>query len=116
MTSPFTIQVLFGALFGLLLIRLAVMGYRGSIPRLRAVFWGLLWGVGLLFVLSPSLSFRLAAFLGVTRGTDAVTYVAIAALSVLVFRAFQLLDAQDREISRLTTQLALYEWEKDRKL
>ncbi len=109
------IQLLFGVCFGLLLLRLAFAAAKGSIPRNRAVIWAGLWSLGLLLVLNPGLSFYLAKILGVTRGTDAVTYVAIAFLSVMVFRAFQLIDYQDQEISRMTTELALREWELQRR-
>lgn len=116
MDRPLLIQALFAVSFGLLLVRLGISTARGLIPRNRAVIWATLWGMGLLLVLSPSLSFHLARFLGVTRGTDAVTYTAIAFLSVMVFRAFQLIDVQDRELSRLTTEMALNEWEHSRSI
>lgn len=108
------IQGIFAVCFGLLLLRLAMSAFRGEIPRSRAAIWAFVWTVGLVLVLSPRLSFGLARLLGVTRGTDAVTYTAIAFLSVMIFRAFQLLDVQDQQLSKMTTQLALYEWEHDR--
>jgi hypothetical protein len=111
MSKPLVMQALFAICFGLLLLRLAVAARKGLVPRNRALIWAVLWSTGLVLVLSPSLSFHLARALGVTRGTDAVTYTAIAFLSVMVFRAFQLIDVQDRELSRLTTELAIYEWE-----
>lgn len=114
MSQPLVFQVLFGACFGLMLIRLAVAAFRGGIPRTRAIIWATVWGFGLILVLSPSLSFHLARALGVHRGTDAVTYLAVALLSVMIFRSFQLLDAQDQALSRLTTELALYEWQAGR--
>jgi hypothetical protein len=111
MSQPVVFQLLFGTCFGLLLARLIWSALRGGIPRNRAIIWAVVWGSGLVLVLSPSLSFHLARILGVHRGTDAVTYLAIALLSVMVFRTFQLLDAQDQALSRLTTELALYEWQ-----
>lgn len=66
-------------------------------------------------VVQPELSVKLATLLGVTRGTDAVVYTAIAFLSVMIFRAFRLLDIQDKQISELTTALAIKEWERDQK-
>ncbi len=111
MSKPLVFQLLFGVCFGALLIRLVVGALKGWIPRNRAMVWAVVWGSGLVLVISPALSFQLARVLGVTRGTDAVTYTAIAFLSVMVFRAFQLIDTQDRELSRLTTELAIFEWE-----
>lgn len=114
MSKLLTIQALFVLCFGGLLIRLALQAVRGKVPRNRAIIWAGMWSVGLVLVMSPELSFHLARWLGVTRGTDAVTYVAIAFLSVMIFRAFQLIDDQDRELSRLTTELAIYQWESSR--
>jgi hypothetical protein len=114
MNKHLAIQGLFALTFGVLLLRLALLAHRGSVPRNRALIWSLVWGTGLLLVMNPALSFHLARALGVTRGTDAVTYTAIALLSVMIFRAFQLIDSQDRELSRLTTELALYQWEAGR--
>lgn len=111
MSKYVVFQTLFGISFGFLLVRLAVAAVRGTIPRNRALIWAVVWGAGLVLVLSPSLSYHLAHALGVSRGTDAVTYTAIAFLSVMVFRAFHLLDMQDRYLSHLTTELALHEWQ-----
>lgn len=114
MSKLLTIQALFALTFGGLLARLVLQVVRGKIPRNRAIIWAGMWSLGLVLVIKPDLSFHLARWLGVTRGTDAVTYVAIAFLSVMIFRAFQLIDDQDRELSRLTTELAIFCWESSR--
>lgn len=114
MSKLLTIQALFALCFGGLLLRLVLQAVRGNIPRNRAIIWAGVWSLGLIMVMNPSLSFHLARWLGVARGTDAITYVAIAFLSVMIFRAFQLIDDQDRELSRLTTELAIYQWESSR--
>ncbi len=116
MSKLLTIQTLFALCFGGLLLRLVVQAVRGNVPRNRAIIWAGMWSLGLALVMNPNLSFLLARWLGVTRGTDAVTYVAIAFLSVMIFRAFQLLDDQDRELSRLTTELAISQWQTSRGL
>lgn len=105
------IQWVFVVVFGSAILRLVWMISRRTIPRGRGLIWLLLWSVGLALVAEPDLSRRLAGVLGVTRGTDAVVYSAIGLLSLMVFRAFRLLDAQDRQISQLTTALALKEWQ-----
>jgi hypothetical protein len=105
------IQVGFVVFFGALLLWLCRMIVKSTIPRGRGIIWLGIWSLGLVVVLFPELSKKLAAVLGVTRGTDAVVYSAIALLSVLIFRAFRLLDIQDRQLSELTTALALTDWE-----
>lgn len=101
------IQWGFGCIFGVLISRLCWQLLSGSIPRRRGLYWLVLWSSGLALVLRPEMSARLAELLGVSRGTDAVVYLAIAFLSVLIFRTFRLLDLQDHQISELTTALAL---------
>jgi hypothetical protein len=105
------IQLVFVVFFGALLVRLCWMIVKSTIPRGRGLVWLGIWSMGLVVVLRPELSKKLADVLGVTRGTDAVVYTAIAFLSVLVFRAFRLLDMQDKQLSQLTTALALRDWE-----
>ncbi len=115
MTSPLVLQILFVLVFGALIVKLFGQIYRGDISSSRGGFWVAIWSLGLVFVLVPALSERLAKFLGVTRGTDAVLYTALALLSVLVYRLFQLSDIKDREISRLTEELALLRWDLENK-
>lgn len=111
MNGPSLIQALFAGFFGIFILRLFLQAFRGHIPRNRAIIWIAIWGTGLTLVLVPSLSFHLASILGVKRGTDAVTYSAIALLSWLVFRSFYLIDSLDGDLSRLTTELAIQQWE-----
>lgn len=107
------IQWSFAFIFGATLLRLCYQIWRSTIPRGRGLVWLGIWSIGLVVVLKPELSAQLATVMGVTRGTDAVVYTAIALLSVLVFRAFRLLDDQDKQLSTLTTALALRNWEKE---
>ena len=109
------IQWAFVLIFGAILVRLCWLIWQSAIPRGRGLVWLGIWSVGLVVVLKPELSARLATVLGVTRGTDAVVYTAIAFLSVLVFRAFRLLDLQDKQLSELTTALALRDWAEEQK-
>ena len=107
------IQWVFAIVFGFWIARPIYLISTRAIPRGRGLIWLVLWTVGLIMVSVPELSNRLARLLGVTRGTDAVVYTAIAFLSVLVFRAFRLIDHPDRQISKLTTALALKEWSEE---
>ena len=109
------IQWSFVVVFGGIIVRLCWLIWRSAIPRGRGLIWLATWSLGLVVVIRPELSARLANILGVTRGTDAIVYTAIAFLSILVFRAFRLLDAQDKQLSELTTALALRDWDEKRK-
>lgn len=115
MTSPTVLQLAFALVFGLLIVRLLRQIAQGETSLLKGLFWCALWGLGLIFVLQPELAQSLAGLLGVTRGTDAVLYTALALLSVLQYRTFQLLDGKEREVSRLTEEMALLRWEVEKK-
>lgn len=110
------IQWGFILVFGSLVLRLIWLIYRGAVPRRRGAIWLVLWSLGVMVVAKPELSTKLASWLGVARGADAISYVAIAFLSILIFRAFQLIEIQDRQISELTTALALKEWADGREM
>ena len=109
------IQWAFFFVFGFSIVRLCWLMSKRRIPRGRGILWLGFWTFGITLVAKPELSMRLADFLGVTRGTDAVVYSAIGLLSLLVFRVFRLLDEQDRQISELTTALAIREWKDSEK-
>lgn len=109
------IQIVFLAVFGFWICRLIWLIAKRKIPQRRGLIWLVIWSLGLVLVARPELSSKLAKVLGVTRGTDAVVYSAIAVLSLMLFRAFRLIDNQDRQISQLTTALALRDWEKQGK-
>lgn len=108
------IQWAFVVVFGGAIGRLASLMWRRAIPRRRGLIWLSIWSFGLLVVVRPELSARLAEILGVSRGTDAIVYSAIAFLSMLLFRCFSLLDEQDYQISELTTAVALQQWDQER--
>lgn len=80
---------------------------RGRIGFRQLLGWSLLWAAAAAVVLRPETASEAARRLGVGRGADVVVYLSIAALLYLQFRLFARLDDQERQITRLTRELAL---------
>ena len=72
----------------------------GDFHAVEAVFWTTLWvAVGVLSVIPQTLSF-VAGLVGVGRGVDLLTYLAII---ILFYAVFRLYDKTERLKSELTT-------------
>lgn len=69
--------------------------------------WTIFW-VGLMIVVwRPGLSDQLAAFLGISRGTDAAIFIAILLIFYSLFRIYVQFEMKERELTRLIRALAL---------
>ena len=101
------IQIALTVVFGFLILRVLVVTRRGRIRWPRALFWAVVWAVGLTAVWFPDTTTRMARWIGVGRGADAILYLSIALLSYLVFRLYVLLDRHEQALTRLVTELAL---------
>jgi len=69
--------------------------------------WGALWIAVTVIAVQPELASRTADLLGIGRGADVVVYSAIVALLALVFRLSVRIEQLDRDITRVTRELAL---------
>lgn|SRR3989338_4499767 len=71
------------------------------------VLWLLIWTSIAVVVIYPDIASYAATMLGVGRGADLVTYLAIVALFFLVFRCMASVDTTEQEITKIVTTLAL---------
>lgn len=103
----------------IVLILFAVFGFAAAVSRYRRgglsfrqfALWSLLW-VGVAGVASrPESATIVARRLGVGRGADVVVYLALAAVFYLLFRMLARLEDHERQITRLTRELALKDLE-----
>ena len=76
-----------------------------------AIFWYLIWLAGLVGVLLPKTTTKLAGLFGVGRGVDVIVYIALALLFYLVFRIYVMIEDIRREITSLIRKIALEETE-----
>ncbi len=104
----------------IVLITFAIFGFAAAVSRYRRgglsfnqlILWSLLWLGVAGVVLRPETASLVARRLGVGRGADVVVYLALAAVFYLLFRLLARLEDHERQITRLTRELALKELEK----
>lgn len=72
-----------------------------------AMFWYLIWITGLVGVLLPKTTTKLAGIFGVGRGVDVIVYIALALLFYLVFRIYVMIEDLRHEITYLVREIAL---------
>ncbi len=80
---------------------------RGKISRVSAVLWSLLWIAVGVVVMQPESTTFLAHRLGVGRGVDLVTYLALLFIFFLLFRLFSRIEELEQDITRLVREIAL---------
>lgn len=103
----------------IVLIVIAVFGFaaavsryrRGGLSLVQLALWSLLWLAVAGVVLRPETASIVARRLGVGRGADVVVYLALAAVFYLLFRLLARLEDHERQITRLTRELALKDLE-----
>lgn len=100
----------------LLLAGLAAIGFfvflrRNKLPfHIMTVF--LLLAAGAVAVVMPDLTSEVAQFVGVGRGTDLVTYIAIVAVMFVLLHYYSKFVELQHKITELTRELAILRAEK----
>lgn len=106
------IQILVTLLAVVAIVGMMRRFHQGALSRSGLIFWLVLWlAVGTL-VWVPHITNRIAAFLGVGRGADAVFYVSIVALFYTVFRLYGKLENLEHQMNELIKKIALRDLEK----
>jgi hypothetical protein len=100
------IQIVLALAAILWMARFLRRGGGGFAARLLALIAGL---AGIVLVLFPDLSMRLAALFGVTRGVDLVLYLSIVALGFLWLHQAAKIQDLERKLALLVRELALRE-------
>ena len=103
------IQILLPLFFISALVKAVGRYKKGDITVSMMVLWILVWVAGIFIVLNPNSTFYVARFLGVTRGADAVVYIALAVLFFVVFRLVAQVEKLKREVTKLAREVALKE-------
>ncbi|MEN9558568.1 MAG: hypothetical protein RL141_937 [Candidatus Parcubacteria bacterium] len=80
---------------------------QGVIPWGEALAWCALWVAAATVVLLPKTTSVIAQLVGVGRGVDAVVYLSITLLFVLLFRVFLTLDRLDQQLTGMVRREAL---------
>lgn len=103
------IQIVLLFIIATLIIRTVKRHREGAMRTPVFAGWMGLWLVGVLVVLVPESTSRIAETLGVGRGVDAVVYVAMVVLFFLLFRLYGRTVAMEQEITTLVRKIALLE-------
>ncbi len=78
-----------------------------ELTAVEFVEWFLLWAAVAVVALVPSVSSQLAAWVGVGRGADLVTYLALLLAFYLLFKLFMKVERVERQLTQLVRALAL---------
>ena len=102
-------QLLFGSLMALLAVTSLVAVARRAVSRREGFLWAALSLGGCLAVLWPEMTSVVASWLGIGRGADLVSYLAVGAMLVGFFMTYVRLRALRREMTLLVRRIALLE-------
>ena len=101
------IQLLITTLALVALFGVARRFRRGAVSKLGLILWLILWVGAIVFAWNPISTNRLAAFLGVGRGADAVFYISVIFLFYAIFRIFGKIENLEHQLSELVKKIAL---------
>lgn len=110
--NPLLVKILVPVV-GLLAVTGAFVRWRKrELPTGLFAGWTLLWIAIALVVQLPQQTDVFARLLGIGRGVDALLFLAVLALVLLVFRVYLRMERQEREITALVREIALLRSEK----
>jgi len=69
--------------------------------------WVLFWMIAAFFTVKPDITSYFAKMVGIGRGADLVTYIALAAVFYMLFRISVSTQRMNRDITKLTRKMAL---------
>jgi hypothetical protein len=106
------IQIIVSIFLVLIIIKTINKKKSKEISLKETIAWLVIWiGTGVIFWF-PQQTDKISKILGVSRGADLITYLAIIILAYLVFRIFIHLDRIEKSITKLTREDTLDEAEK----
>lgn len=80
---------------------------KSTLKPIETLVWTIIWLIGGVLIMFPSISTTISNFLGITRGTDAIVYTSIILLFFFLYRANEKIDKLERMIRDLTSKLAI---------
>ncbi len=76
------------------------------------IIWSAFWLVAGLVVIVPNSTSTIAKAVGIGRGADLIVYISLALLFYILFRILYRLEKIEKNITKLTRELALKDSEK----
>jgi len=93
--------------------RIAIRVKKGEARIAELVSWSIIWLVTGVAAMYPGTTDKLAKLLGVGRGFDAAVFFAILIIFYSIYRNYIKLTQIEKDITKLTRELALREAEKE---
>jgi len=108
---PFSFTQIILTIFLLFALSRVILRFKGgNVNIVGLVFWSILFGSAILFVIFPSVTGGIARSMGISRGADAIVYTSIVLLYYLVFRLYVYLQNIRNELTKLVEKIALREF------
>ncbi|MEK7618860.1 MAG: DUF2304 domain-containing protein [Patescibacteria group bacterium] len=101
------IQIILTVCSFLVIVRAVKSFRKGAIRFPMFVFWSLFWLTLVFFLWQPGLADRIAWFLQVGRGADAVFYLALVLIFGLIFKIMVRLESLDSQLTTIVRELAI---------
>ena len=105
------IQIIVSIFLILIILKTIARYQKKDLSLKETLAWSIVWiGTGVIFWF-PQQTDKISQILGINRGADLITYLAIIILAYLVFRIFIHLDRIEKNITKLTRKDALKDTE-----
>lgn len=101
------IQYIVTGIIAVILVQLIVRVIKDRTQFFKLLFWGLFWGVALIFIWLPTNTIdKLGQLFGVGRGIDVLVYLSIVFLFYYIFRQNEKVNKLEKQITKLVRELA----------
>ncbi len=106
------IQIFATIVIVLIILKTGLRYGKKEISTRLFAFWILFWLIAGLLFWMPELSQRVADFLEVGRGVDAIVYISLVIMFYLMFKIFNRFERIEKNLTRLVREIAILEGEK----
>lgn len=101
------IQYIVTGIITVILIQLIVRVIKDRTQFFKLLFWGMFWGIALVFIWLPTNTIdKLGQLFGVGRGIDVLVYLSIIFLFYYIFRQNDKVNKLEKQITKLVRELA----------
>lgn len=101
------IQYIVTGIIAVILVQLIVRVIKDRTQFFKLLFWGLFWGVSLIFIWLPTNTIdKLGQLFGVGRGIDVLVYLSVVFLFYYIFRQNEKVGKLEKQITKLVRELA----------
>lgn len=107
-------QVLSVSILTLSIIRLVYQYRLKHLNIIGLAFWGAVWILGIVVILSPEFTFTLSRIFGIERGADLIIYSSIVIAYVLGFSITQRIGSLEEKLKDLNTKISLESFKKQK--